>query len=608
LSASETIGHGALSQAEPRWSRLWLILLATVLLIAFFVALWGKPGYALSAFGDLAELGLLLVAAAFMVRNAFASHGASRIFWSFSAAGILLWVAGVAQWTEYEIFLRQPAPQTPFGDTLLFLKLVPLVAALAAEPQTQLTRRFRIFGFLDLSFLLVYWFYFYAIWVIPYRYVVHEEGIYSFHFNTIDSLGHIIFITVLGIAALRAQGVWRTLYRLYWASFALYTLSATIANVAIDEGKYYSGGPYDLPLLASVAGIAYFAVLGGKLRENSVPSPLTASNSKSSRGLILLPARASMLATLSTPVIGFILLRSTNIAGPIGHFRVLITLLAMLILTLLLSLKQDLLSSDLVRSLREASRAYSSLSNTHQRLLQTETLASLGQVVARVANQVKRAMTATIDSSIALISDAAASSSTRSMAEKIVTQAHRTDALLNNMLSFACESPLEIAPADLRQLLSAAIGLTRVGRNSHLQLEIKSEGAIPSVAADSSRILQVFLQIIGNALDAMEGMNSGSLFITLRSVNQRVEVEFADSGIGLPEPGRVFDPFYTTKTVGKGIGLGLSTCYGIVRQHNGDISCRNRENGGAIFTVSLPVAMEQASILGLPNLAQVEGN
>jgi signal transduction histidine kinase len=543
-----------------------------------------------------------------MVRNAFASHGASRIFWSFSAAGILLWVAGVAQWTEYEIFLRQPAPQTPFGDTLLFLKLVPLVAALAAEPQTQQTRRFRIFGFLDLSFLLVYWFYFYAIWVIPYRYVMHEEGIYSFHFNTIDSLGHIIFITVLGIAALRAQGAWRTLYRLYWASFALYTLSATIANVAIDEGKYYSGGLYDLPLLASVAGIAYFAVLGGKLRENSVPSPLPAGNSRSSRGLILLPARVSMLATLSTPVIGFVLLRSTNVAGPIGHFRVLITLLAMLILTLLLSLKQDLLSSDLVRSLREASRAYSSLSNTHQRLLQTETLASLGQVVARVANEVKRAMTATINSCQALISDAAASSSTRSMAEKITTQAHRTDALLNNMLSFACESPLEIAPADLRQLLSSATGLTRVGRNSHLQLEIKSEGTIPNVVADSSRILQVFIQIIGNALDAMEGMNSGSLFITLREVSQRVEVEFADSGIGLSEPERVFEPFYTTKTVGKGIGLGLSTCYGIVRQHNGDISCRNREGGGAIFTVSLPVAKEQASTLGLPHFAQVEGN
>jgi signal transduction histidine kinase len=608
LSSSEKFEHPAFGRETRQWSRLWLILLSGVLLIAFFVAIWGKPGYALSAFGDLSELGCLLVAAAFMVRNAYGSHGASRIFWSFSAAGIVLWLTGVAQWTEYEVFLRKPSPQTPLGDTLLFLKLVPLVAALAAEPQTQLTRRFRILGFLDLSFLLVYWFYFYAIWVIPYQFVVHDGGIFSFHFTTIDSLGHIIFISVLGIAALRAQGTWRTLYRIYWASFALYTLSSTIANVAIDEGKYYSGGLYDLPLLASVAGIAYFAVLGGKLPQSSAPSSLPSGNPRSSRALILLPAHIAMLATLSTPVIGFVLLGSAGVSGPIGHFRVLTTLLTMLILTLLLSLKQDLLSSDLVRSLREASRAYASLSNTHQRLLQTEMLASLGQVVARVANEVKKAMAATLTSSLALIADASAGSSTRTMAEKIVSQAHRTDALLNNMLSFACESPLDIAPVDLRQLLSAAIGLTRVGRNAHLQLEIKSEGTIPKVPADSSRILQVLIQIIGNALDAMEGMSSGSLLITLRVVNQQVEVEFSDTGIGLQEPQRVFDPFYTTKAVGKGIGLGLSTCYGIVRQHNGDISCRDREGGGSIFTVTLPVAKEGASSIGLPNFAPVEGD
>jgi signal transduction histidine kinase len=192
------------------------------------------------------------------------------------------------------------------------------------------------------------------------------------------------------------------------------------------------------------------------------------------------------------------------------------------------------------------------------------------------------------------------------MAEKIVTQANRTDALVNSMLSFACESPLEIAPVDLHQLLSAAIGLARVGRNSHLLLEIKSEGIIPKVAADSSRILQVFLQIIGNSVDAMEEMTSGTLLITLRVVDLRVEAEFADTGIGLPEPEHVFDPFYTTKEVGKGIGLGLSTCYGIVRQHQGDITCRNRDSGGAIFTVSLPVFPEESSWIAAPRDAGME--
>jgi len=92
----------------------------------------------------------------------------------------------------------------------------------------------------------------------------------------------------------------------------------------------------------------------------------------------------------------------------------------------------------------------------------------------------------------------------------------------------------------------------------------------------------------------------------LRVVHQQVEVEFADSGGGLLEPEHVFDPFYTTKGVGKGVGLGLSTCYGIVRQHGGDISCRDRVGGGAVFTVSLPAAREGASRISLPNLAPAE--
>ena len=595
-------------QRIPRQFRFWVILFSIVLLTACALAIWGKPGFALSAFSDLTETGGLLVAAVFTIRNAYTNRGSSRIFWFFSAAGIIFWIAGVAQWTAYEVFLRLPAPQTPVGDTILFLKLVPLVAALAAEPQTERTGQLRIFGFLDLSFLLIYVFYFYAIWVIPYRYVVHDEALYSFHFNVVDSIGHILFLIVLGAATLRAQGTWHTLYRLYWVAFALYTLSSTIANVAIDEGKYYSGGWYDLPLLVSVALLACFAILGGELSSRSVPSSPPAQASRSSRTLILLPARIAMLATLSTPLIGFALLSSAGFTDRIGHFRILTTLLAMLFLTLLLSLKQDLLSSDLMRSLRNSSLAHAALASSSERLLQTERLASLGQVVARVANEVKKAMEITLQSSSALLANTPAGSPTRSMTGKIRLQADRTGSLVNNMLSFACESPLEIAPVDLRQLLSSAIGLTRAARKPRLQLEFNSQEAVPDVPADANRMLQVFLQIIGNAIDATEEASSSSLVITLQVAHQHVEIEFADNGPGLLEPERVFDPFYTTKAVGKGIGLGLSTCYGIVRQHNGEISCRNRAGGGAIFTVSLPIDSEVPTAIGVADFAPVEGS
>jgi signal transduction histidine kinase len=407
------------------------------------------------------------------------------------------------------------------------------------------------------------------------------------------------------MAALRARGGWRTLYRIYWVSFASYTLFANIANVAIDQKKYYSGSLYDLPLHAAVAGIAYFAILGGKLH---LPAVLPGPKSRSSRVLVLLPSRIAMLATLSTPVIGFALLSSAGVPDKIRHFRILTTLLVMLILSLLLFVKQDLLNADLIQSLRLASRAYTSLSSTHQRLLQFEKLASLGQVVARMANEVRKSMDATLKSSSALITDSAAGSATRSMAEKITSQASRTNTLLDNMLSFACESPLVMTPIDPRQLLSAAIGLTRVGGYAQVQLENGSEGTIPKVAADANRILQVFVQVIGNAADAMQDLDSRSLLITLRVVDQQVEIEFADRGIGLQEPERVFDPFYTTKAVGKGIGLGLSTCYGIVRQHGGDISCRNRAGGGAVFTVRLSAVAEGTLGIGTTSQTQMEGS
>ena len=112
MSLTEKIARSdELTPVSPS-PRPWLLLFSAVLLLAFFVALWGKPGYALSVFGDLAELGFLVIAAVFMIRNAYNSQGATRIFWSFFAAGVILWIAGVLQWTEYELILRTPRPET----------------------------------------------------------------------------------------------------------------------------------------------------------------------------------------------------------------------------------------------------------------------------------------------------------------------------------------------------------------------------------------------------------------------------------------------------------------------------------------------------------------
>jgi two-component system NtrC family sensor kinase len=104
--------------------------------------------------------------------------------------------------------------------------------------------------------------------------------------------------------------------------------------------------------------------------------------------------------------------------------------------------------------------------------------------------------------------------------------------------------------------------------------------------------MQVFFNIVNNAVDAMDSQSGGGT-LSIKTARDRanVAVIFSDTGPGIKEPHRVFDPFYTTKPIGKGTGLGLSICFGIVQEHGGKILCYNGQNGGAVFRVELPAVL-----------------
>ena len=104
--------------------------------------------------------------------------------------------------------------------------------------------------------------------------------------------------------------------------------------------------------------------------------------------------------------------------------------------------------------------------------------------------------------------------------------------------------------------------------------------------------MQVFFNIVNNAVDAMDSASAGGT-LTVKTVRDRASVVilFSDTGPGIKEPHRVFDPFYTTKPIGKGTGLGLSICFGIVQEHGGRILCYNSQDGGAVFRVELPAVL-----------------
>jgi two-component system, NtrC family, sensor kinase len=127
--------------------------------------------------------------------------------------------------------------------------------------------------------------------------------------------------------------------------------------------------------------------------------------------------------------------------------------------------------------------------------------------------------------------------------------------------------------------------------NGGSRIEQHLESVLPGVRGDSNQLMQVFFNIINNALDAMAEQGGGVLTIRTQRDRANVVVLFSDSGPGVREPHRVFDPFYTTKPVGKGTGLGLSICYGIVQEHGGNIRCYNGQTKGAVFRVELPAVL-----------------
>jgi signal transduction histidine kinase len=592
---------GTFSSAIPRKNnflglQLWFAFSILLIGIAALAARTSRPSYALTAFGDLTQLFLVGSAAGVMFANGLASRGRVRVFWLFMSLGFAIWFSSLSMWAYFEVWLRQPVPDLPAGDVLLYLKIVPMISAIAVAPHLQDSSRPRTLGYLDLFLLVAYWLYIYVFWVLCYRIAVNDQGIYNFHFNVIDAIGNQIFLVVLGLTAVRTRGPWRILYMHYFGAAALYTVASMLSNVAIDLNKYYTGSVYDLPLIAALAWFAFLGFAGWKLFP-AVPTPAATVGEPApiaSRKIVFWPGRLAMCATLSTPVIGAYLLFSKEKLGAIHHFRILTTLFTMLFMLILLFLKQDLLHVDLMRSLDEVSRAYANLGRFKDRLIQSEKLASLGKLVADVAHEIEKATAVILDFSAHITSMPNADEGARNMVGKIDQNASRTGLLVQKMLGFARETPLENAPVAVAPLLDSALKLSRVSRRTNISVDLKDLGDSPAVTGDANQLLQVFLHIIANALDAMEDAASGVLSITTRSKGAKVEIEFADTGAGLKDPERVFDPFYTTKPVGKGTGLGLSTCYGIVHQHGGEIFCRNRPAGGAAFTVILPAVREDA--------------
>jgi signal transduction histidine kinase len=596
-AGQNSIGSAASVGALPAArSRLGFYLTLGAVGITLVCALTLPPSYLLSWIGDTMQTGLLVAFVVLSLQNVLRSRAQVRAYWTMIFLGAAIWLSSQLVWTTYEIVFRISVPDTPFADFLLIAKLVPLTVAAVLEPNKSHDSRFRTFGLLDLSILIFYSLYLFLFFVYAYRQLPGELNLYNSRFNVADSIGNLLFALIVGIAFFRERSNWRSLFGLHFFAGAAYGIASSINDVAIDQGRYYTGSLFDVLLITGMAGFVWMALAGRPLiqsTETLIPSDQTPS--LPSRRFRFASSHLAMLVTISTPAIGLWLLTMHSHTDRLFAFRLVITLAIIFLLTLLLSIKQDLLSASLFASLQHLSHTYSSIDRFQHHLVQNEKLATLGELVASVANQISDAMTSIREQSARVTSRSSADPRTHSLASKIGQYAQRTDSLAENMQRFAQESPLQLAPVDVKPLLETALHLSRIGKQSNLRVELQEEGSSAAVLGDSSQLLHVFLQIISNAMDALQEAGGGDLHISIRPCEPQVCIQFADNGPGIAHPERVFEPFFTTKPVGKGTGLGLSTCYGIIRQHNGDISCGNRLEGGAHFTIFLPAASSAAS-------------
>ena len=224
--------------------------------------------------------------------------------------------------------------------------------------------------------------------------------------------------------------------------------------------------------------------------------------------------------------------------------------------------------------------------------MQSEKLASLGQLAAGAAHEINNPLTAILGYSDLLIVENPETARAHSMGVKIRDQARRTKDLVTNLLSFARQVPAEKQLLDLNTVLTGAVQLRNLDlREKHIRIELENRSVLPAVRGDPNQLLQVFYHLISNAVDAMETSGGGVLMIRALRERGNVVIEFSDTGPGMKEPEKVFDPFYTTKPVGKGTGLGLSICYGVMQEHAGRISGFNRPEGGCTFRLELPAVL-----------------
>jgi two-component system NtrC family sensor kinase len=236
---------------------------------------------------------------------------------------------------------------------------------------------------------------------------------------------------------------------------------------------------------------------------------------------------------------------------------------------------------------------------TKSKIMESERLALIGQLSANVAHELNNPLQGIVTYSHLLLEELPKNDPARDSLEKIVTQANRSRDIIRGLLDFSRQRKPDKTLCDVNDVMKECVSLLEKQALFHnIQITMTLDENLPSTIIDPSQIERVFINMIINAADAMEGNGKLSLTTRVDPSDHFIEVEFKDTGHGIAKENmeRIFDPFFTTKDTGRGVGLGLAISFGIVKEHNGTISVESEVGKGTTFLVRLPVTKDEESV------------
>ncbi|MGA2389348.1 MAG: HAMP domain-containing sensor histidine kinase [Candidatus Sulfotelmatobacter sp.] len=572
------------------YSKVWTAAVAACLATLVLAALFLPRSFQLTALSDWIQGILLLSGALSLIPNAVRSRGHVRVFWVLLAVGMALWFCYQATWIYFEFWLREEVPDIFAGDIVVFLHIVPMMAAMALRPhapQDEYASRLRQ---LDFALLMFWWAYLYVFAVMAWQYVVPNVAAYSANLNFLYLVEKVAFLLTLFVAWLNSRDGWKSFYANLFCASLTYAASSYVANWALSRHVYYSGSLYDIPLAISMLWITLIGLWSGDCKTN------VRRSGSASHGVWL--ARLGMITVFSLPMFAGWALLDPVISSRIRSFRLVLTLAAALIMGIMVFLRQTFLDRELLRLLNQSRESFTNLKRLQAQIMESEKLASIGQLVGGAAHELNNPIAAMLGYSDLLLRTPL-NPNQHALAGIIGQHVRRAKSLVASLLSFAKQTPSTMAPVNLTTLLQTAVRMSQPQCKS-MNIEIHSElqPDMPLVVGDSNQLLQVCTQILNTAIRAVDQQNAHEKNATLLTISSKHEHGMAviwlfNGSCAANEPFN--QPMDATREAGilnqSGplSSLGMSLCRTILQQHHGRIAAQPGKIKGFTIRVELPV-------------------